>query len=29
MLQYKKNDVSEGIDRNKTSESQVCMLCYN
>ena len=28
MLQYKKIDVSEGIDVNKTSLSKECMLCY-
>ena len=27
MLQYKKNDVSEGIDTNKISASKECMLC--
>ena len=27
MLQYKKIDVSEGIDTNKTSASKKCMLC--
>ena len=28
MLQYKKIDVSEGIDTNKTSASKKCMLCH-
>ena len=28
MLQYDRNDVSEGIDINKTSESKECMLCH-
>ena len=28
MLQYKKIDVSEGIDINKTSPSKECMLCH-
>ena len=28
MLQYKKIDVSEGIDVNKTSLSKECMLCH-
>ena len=28
MLQYKRIDVSEGIDVNKTSLSKECMLCY-
>ena len=28
MLQYKKIDVSEGIDTNKTSASKGCMLCH-
>ena len=28
MLQYEKNDVSEGIDTNKTSASKECMLCH-
>ena len=28
MLQYKKIDVSEGIDTNKTSASKECMLCH-
>ena len=28
MLQYKKIDVSEGIDVNKTSESEKCELCH-
>ena len=28
MLQYKKIDVSEGIDINKTSSSKECMLCH-
>ena len=28
MLQYQKNDVSEGIDLNKTSESKECELCH-
>ena len=28
MLQYKKNDVSEGIDTNKTNASKECMLCH-
>ena len=27
MLQYKKIDVSEGIDTNKTSASKECILC--
>ena len=27
MLQYEKNDVSEGIDVNKTSLSEECELC--
>ena len=27
MLQYEKNDISEGIDVNKTSESKECELC--
>ena len=28
MLQYQKIDVSEGIDVNKTSESEKCELCH-
>ena len=28
MLQYKKIDVSEGIDVNKTSASKECQLCH-
>ena len=28
MLQYKKIDVSEGVDVNKTSASKECMLCH-
>ena len=28
MLQYEKNDVSEGIDVNKTSASKECELCH-
>ena len=28
MLQYQKVDVSEGIDVNKTSESEKCELCH-
>ena len=28
MLQYKKTDVSEGIDVNKTRLSKECMLCH-
>ena len=28
MLQYKKNDVSEDIDINKTSLSKECELCH-
>ena len=28
MLQYKRIDVSEGIDVNKTSLSKECMLCH-
>ena len=28
MLPYQKNDVSEGIDVNKTSESEECELCH-
>ena len=28
MLQYKKIDVSEGIDVNKTSASKECELCH-
>ena len=28
MLQYEKNDVSEGIDTNKTSASKECRLCH-
>ena len=28
MLQYEKNDISEGIDVNKTSESKECELCH-
>ena len=28
MIQYKKNDVSEGIDINKSNESKECMLCH-
>ena len=28
MLQYKKIDVSEGIDINKTRASKECMLCH-
>ena len=28
MLQYKKIDVSEGIDTNKTRASKECMLCH-
>ena len=29
MLQYKKIDVSEGIDTNKTSASKECMLFHD
>ena len=29
MLQYKKIDISEGIDTNKTSLSQECMLYHH
>ena len=28
MLQYKKIDVSEGVDTNKASASKECMLCH-
>ena len=28
MLQYKKSDVSEGLDVNKTSASKECELCH-
>ena len=28
MLQYKKIDVSEGIDTNKTSASKECIICH-
>ena len=28
MLQYEKNNASEGIDTNKTSASKECMLCH-
>ena len=28
MLQYQKNDVSEGIDMNKTNASKECKLCH-
>ena len=28
MLKYEKNDVSEGIDVNKTSASKECELCH-
>ena len=28
MLQYRKIDVSEGINTNKTSLSKKCMLCH-
>ena len=28
MLQYQKNDVSEGTDVNKTSASEECELCH-
>ena len=28
MLQYRKTDVSEGIDVNKTSASKECKLCH-
>ena len=28
MLQYKRIDVSEGIDTNKKSASKECMLCH-
>ena len=28
MLQYKKSDVSEGIDTNKMSASKECLLCH-
>ena len=28
MLQYEKNDASEGIDVNKTSASKECELCH-
>ena len=28
MLQYKKIDISKGIDTNKTSASKECMLCH-
>ena len=27
MLQYDRNDISEGIDINKTNKSKECMLC--
>ena len=29
MLQYDRNDISEGIDINKTNESKECMLCHS
>ena len=28
MLEYEKTDVSEGVDTNKTSASNECMLCH-
>ena len=28
MLQFKRIDISEGIDTNKTSASKECMLCH-
>ena len=28
MLQYERNDVSEGIDINKPNKSKECMICY-
>ena len=28
MLLYEKNDVSKGIDTNKTSASKECMICH-
>ena len=28
MLQYERNDVSEGINLNKTSEPKECMICH-
>ena len=28
MLQYDRNDISEGIDINKTSELEECMFCH-
>ena len=28
MLQYKKIDISEGIDTNNTSASNKCILCH-
>ena len=28
MLQYQKNEVSEGIDMNKTNASKECKLCH-
>ena len=28
MLQYEKNDASEGVDVNKTSASKECELCH-
>ena len=28
MLEYDKNDFSEGIDDNKTNKSKECMLCH-
>ena len=27
MLQYKKNDISEGIDLNKSDKLKECMIC--
>ena len=28
MLQYQKNDISEGIDINKTNASKECVICH-
>ena len=28
MLEYSRNDLSEGIDVNKTSVSQECIICH-
>ena len=28
MLEYDRNDISEGVDVNKTNKSKECMLCH-